>query len=62
MYQEPEGNTSSYRDTAETLRRLAGELRFDLCRAKQLRALADAFERLAERQRAGKQLVADAAD
>ena len=62
MYQEPEETTSSYRDTAETLRRLADELRYDLCRAKQLRALADAFERLAERKQAGKKLVADAAD
>lgn len=53
--------TANYRETAQTLRRLAGELRFDFCRRNQLLALADGFERLAERMR--KQLVAaEAAD
>ena len=40
---------AGYREIAETLRRIANELRFDLRRADQLRALADGFDRLAER-------------
>ena len=59
MYQEPPESPASYRETAKTLRRLASELRFDLCRRNQLLALADGFERLAERPQ--KQLAADAA-
>lgn len=51
MYEEQQESTTNYRETARTLRRLAGELRFDLCRRNQLLALADGFERLAERAR-----------
>ena len=60
MFEEQQESPSSYRETAKTLRRLAGELRFDLCRREQLLALADGFERLAERAR--KQSMAEAAD
>ena len=49
MADEEEAGASNYRETARKLRRLAGELRFDLCRREQLLALADGFERLAER-------------
>ncbi len=38
-----------YRETAETLRGIAEQLRFDLRRGNQLRALADGFERIAMR-------------
>ena len=58
MYQGPEADPSDYRETANKLRRLAGQLRFDLCRRKQLLALADGFERLAER--AGNRMAAAA--
>jgi len=36
-----------HRETAETLRGIAEQLRFDPRRANQLRALADGFERFA---------------
>ena len=36
-----------YRQTAEKLRQLAAEIRFDFCRRQQLLALADAFDRRA---------------
>ncbi|HEX6440812.1 MAG TPA: hypothetical protein VF007_01400 [Stellaceae bacterium] len=49
MSDEEEAGASNYRETARKLRRLAGELRFDLCRRNQLLALADGFERLAVR-------------
>ena len=38
-----------YREIAETLRGLAANSRFDLCRRAQLLALAASFERLAGR-------------
>lgn len=38
-----------YREVAAKLRRIASDIRFDYRRAAQLRALADGFERLAER-------------
>ena len=38
-----------YFEIAETLRKIAGEIRFDDCRVSQLNALADGFERLAKR-------------
>ena len=38
-----------YREIAETLRRIARDIRFDDCRVSQLKALADGFERLARR-------------
>jgi hypothetical protein len=36
-----------HRRTAETIRRLAAQIRFDHLRKRQLLALADAFDRLA---------------
>jgi hypothetical protein len=60
MYQEEEAGASNYREIASKLRRLAGELRFDFCRRNQLLALADGFERLAERLR--KRFRTEAAD
>ena len=38
-----------FRGVADNLRRLAAELRHDLCRKDQILALADGFERFAER-------------
>ena len=60
MTDEEEASASHYRETASKLRRLAGELRFDFCRRNQLLALADGFERLAERL--GKRFETEAAD
>lgn len=60
MYGKQQETGANYRETAETLRQLAGKLRFDLCRRRQLFALADGFDRLAERVR--KQMPAEAAD
>ena len=40
-----------YAEIAETLRKIAGDIRFDECRVSQLNALADGFERLARRVR-----------
>lgn len=48
-----------YRETAETLRGIAEQLRFDPRRSNQLRSLADGFERYAMRLERG---VADAAN
>lgn len=42
-------NPAHYREIAETLRRMASRLRFDLCRRAQLLALAAGFERFADR-------------
>jgi hypothetical protein len=42
-----------HRHTAETIRQLAGQIRFDHLRRRQLLALADAFDRLADRVTAG---------
>lgn len=39
----------TYREDARTLHRLAAQTRFDFCRQRQLIALAEAFERLADR-------------
>lgn len=60
MFDDQEAGASNYRETASKLRRLAGELRFDLCRRNQLLALADGFERLAERLR--NRFTSEAAD
>jgi hypothetical protein len=49
MSEELVANPTHYRESAEKLRRVASQLRFDLCRRRQLLALADGFERLAER-------------
>jgi hypothetical protein len=51
MSEELVANPTHYRESAEKLRRVASQLRFDLCRRRQLLALADGFERLAERAR-----------
>lgn len=48
MDQERHPRAAKYRDRAETLRRLAGRLRFDFERRSQLIALADEFDRLAD--------------
>lgn len=51
MYEEhQEADASAHSETAQKLRRLAGGLRYDLCRRNQLLALADGFERFAGRQ------------
>ena len=44
---------AEYRETAEALRGIAEQLRFDLRRGNQLRALADGFERFAIRLEGG---------
>ena len=44
-----EDRAESYRHTAEKLRRLATQIRFDFGRQQQLLSLSDAFDRLAER-------------
>jgi hypothetical protein len=44
---------AEYRQTAEALRGIAEQLRFDLRRGNQLRALADGFERFAIRLEGG---------
>ena len=49
MLDEEQTRSALYRQSAKRLRLVADELRFDLCRREQLRALADGFERLAEK-------------
>ena len=46
---EQEDRAAIHRRTAETLRQLAAEVRFDYCRREQLLSLSDAFDRLAAR-------------
>jgi hypothetical protein len=46
---EPLERAALYRQTAEKRRKLAANIRFDFCRREQLFALADGFDRLAER-------------
>lgn len=60
MTEDAEAGASNYRQTASKLRRLAGELRFDFCRRNQLLALADGFERSADRLK--KRFETEAAD
>jgi hypothetical protein len=43
----------NYRRTAGMIRRIAGQIRFDHLRQRQLLALADAFDRLADRVAGG---------
>jgi len=43
-----DGRAAYHRQTAETIRRLARQIRFDHLRQRQLLALADAFDRLAD--------------
>jgi len=45
----PDRRTDTYRESARKLRRLAFEIEYDFCRREQLRALAGAFDRLADR-------------
>jgi hypothetical protein len=40
---------AAYREGARKLRRLANEIHYDFCRREQLRALAEGFERLADK-------------
>jgi hypothetical protein len=40
---------AKFREIADTLRGIARQVRFDLCRIDQLNALADGFDRLADR-------------
>ena len=44
---EQEDRAAIHRQTADKLRQLAAEVRFDYCRREQLLSLADAFDRLA---------------
>jgi hypothetical protein len=46
---EQEDRAEIHRQTAERLRQLAAEVRFDFCRREQLLSLAAAFDRLAVR-------------
>jgi hypothetical protein len=46
---EQEDRAALYRESADKLRQLADEVRFDFGRRGQLLALADAFDRLAAR-------------
>ena len=48
-----EDRAELYRRSADRLRQLAAEVRFDFGRRQQLLALADAFDRLAEKGPAG---------
>jgi len=45
----PQTRVEYLRGVADTLRGIANQLRFDLRRADQLRALADGFDRMASR-------------
>ena len=45
----PQSRVEYFRGVADTLRGIANQLRYDLRRADQLRALADGFERMASR-------------
>ena len=45
----PEARVEYLRGVADKLRGIANQLRFDLRRADQLRALADGFDRMASR-------------
>jgi hypothetical protein len=46
---EQENRAAMYHESADKLRQLAAEVRFDYCRREQLLSLADAFDRLADR-------------
>jgi hypothetical protein len=45
----PQSRVEYFRGVAETLRGIANQQRYDFRRADQLRALADGFERMANR-------------
>ena len=57
---EQQARATFYRETARTLRRLAAEIRYDFRRQSQLGALADGFDRYADRVEGS--LLADVAD
>ena len=46
---EDECRAALYRQSANSLRRIAADLRFDFCRREQLLSLAGGFDRLAKR-------------
>ena len=58
---EPASQALNYRGNAEALRRLALQIRFDVCRRQQLLALADGFDRFADRME-GRPRIKEAAD
>ena len=47
--QQDQTRASLYRQSASRLRRIAAELRFDLCRRQQMLSLAGGFERFADK-------------
>jgi hypothetical protein len=49
QHQQDSARADMYRQSAKRLRRIAAELRFDLCRREQLLSLAGGFERLADK-------------
>ena len=55
-------NPAEYREVAERLRGIAREVRFDPNRVNQLHALADGFDRLAQRLEEEEALADDKAD
>jgi hypothetical protein len=58
--QDQDDRAAAHRASARALRRIARTIRFDLCHRKQLCALADGFDRLAQRIEATG--IKDAAD
>ena len=61
MDDEPQSRVAYFLGVAETLRGIAGQLRFDFRRRDQLLALADGFERFARRleEQAGAETTAE---
>jgi hypothetical protein len=60
---EQEDRAAIYRESADKLRQLAAEVRFDLGRREQLLALAAAFDRLAARvEQSASTLIAERAE
>jgi len=49
MDEDQQSRAALYRQSATSLRQMAAQVRFDFCRQNQLIALADAFDRLADR-------------
>jgi len=49
QHQQDTARAETYRQSARRLRRIAAEMRFDLCRREQLLSLAGGFERLADK-------------
>jgi hypothetical protein len=48
-HESPQSRAEHFHHVADRLRRLAAELRYDIRRGDQLRALADGIERFADR-------------